>query len=70
VKGPISHIDDVGSFFGVGNRDTWTKKMSKARAAANQQQPQMSQAQWDSEWAKLKKGQTMVGLDGITYTKK
>ena len=41
VKGPISHIDDVGSFFGVGNRDTWTKKMSKARAAAaNQQQPQ------------------------------
>ena len=40
VKGPISHIDDVGSFFGVGARDTWTKKMSKARAAANQQQPQ------------------------------
>lgn len=71
VKGPISSLDDVGAFFGVGNRDTWTKKMSKARAAAaNQQKPQMSQAQWDSEWAKLKKGQTMVGLDGITYTKK
>jgi hypothetical protein len=70
VKGPISHIDDVGSFFGVGNRDTWTKKMSKARAAAKQQQPQMSQAQWDSEWAKLKKGETMVGLDGITWVKK
>jgi hypothetical protein len=34
VKGPISSLDDVGSFFGVGNRDTWTKKMGKARSAS------------------------------------
>ena len=48
VKGPISHIDDVGSFFGVGARDTWTKKMSKARAAAaNQQQPGGSGVNWN-----------------------
>ena len=42
VKGPISHIDDVGSFFGVGNRDTWTKKMSKARTAASKTPAQSS----------------------------
>lgn len=42
VKGPISSLDDVGSFFGVGARDTWTKKMGKARAAAANQQPQKS----------------------------
>lgn len=71
VKGPFYKLDDVGSFFGVSARDTWTKKMGKARAAAaNQQKTQMTQDQWNAEWAKLKKGQTMVGLDGITYTKK
>lgn len=39
VKGPFYKLDDVGSFFGVSNRDTWTKKMSKARVAAKNQQP-------------------------------
>ena len=34
VKGPFYKLDDVGSFFGVSARDTWTKKMGKARAAA------------------------------------
>lgn len=34
VKGPFYKLDDVGSFFGVSNRDTWTKKMGKARSAA------------------------------------
>jgi hypothetical protein len=73
VKGPISSLDDVGSFFGVGNRDTWTKKMGKARSAAGNQQPQqpkMTQDQWNAKWATLKKGETMVGLDGITWVKK
>ena len=70
VKGPFYKLDDVGTFFGVGNRDTWTKKMGKARSAASNQQPQMTQDQWNTKWAALKKGQTMVGLDGITYTKK
>lgn len=31
--------------------------------------PKMTPAQWNAAWSKLKKGQTMVGLDGITYTK-
>jgi hypothetical protein len=29
-----------------------------------------SQADWNKKWATLKSGQTMVGLDGVTYTKK
>jgi hypothetical protein len=70
VKGPFYKLDDVGSFFGVSNRDTWTRKMGKARSAAKTQQPQMTQDQWNTKWASLKKGQTMVGLDGVTYTKK
>jgi hypothetical protein len=74
VKGPFYKLDDVGSFFGVGARDTWTKKMGKARSASNNQQqtqqPKMTQDQWNTKWAALKKGQTMVGLDGVTYTKK
>jgi hypothetical protein len=73
VKGPFYKLDDVGSFFGVSNRDTWTKKMGKARSAANNQQtqqPKMTQEQWNTKWATLKKGETMVGLDGVTYTKK
>jgi hypothetical protein len=47
--------------------------MRKARSAAGNQQPQqpkMTQDQWNAKWATLKKGETMVGLDGITYTKK
>lgn len=40
VKGPFYKLDDVGSFFGVSARDTWTKKMGKARSAASNQQPQ------------------------------
>lgn len=73
VRGPFYKLDDVGGFFGVSNRDTWTKKMGKARSAANNQQtqqPKMTQDQWNAKWATLKKGQTMVGLDGKTYTKK
>ena len=48
--------------------------MGKARSASNNQQqtqqPKMTQDQWNTKWAALKKGQTMVGLDGVTYTKK
>lgn len=41
------------------------KKGSEARTA-----PKMSQAEWNKQWANLKKGQSMKGLDGKTYTKK
>ena len=71
VKGPFYKLDDVGGFFGVSNRDTWTKKMGKARAAANQQpQANITQEQFNAQWAKLKPGQTLKGPDGKTYTKK
>ena len=29
----------------------------------------MSQAQWNAKWATLSSGESMVGLDGITYVK-
>lgn len=29
-----------------------------------------TQAEWNDAWSKLKKGETMVGLNGVTYTKK
>lgn len=41
------------------------KKGSEARTA-----PKMSQSEWNKQWANLKKGQSMKGLDGKTYTKK
>lgn len=74
VFGPINRLDDVGDYFGETNNTSWRKKMGRARsAAANQQQkqqPKMTQDQWNAKWATLKKGQTMVGLDGVTYTKR
>jgi len=42
VKGPFYKLDDVGSFFGVSARDTWTKKMGKARSAASKTPAQSS----------------------------
>ena len=70
VFGPINRLDDVGDYFGETNNTAWRKKMGRARTAAANQQPQMTQDQWNTKWAALKKGETMVGLDGITYTKK
>jgi len=32
--------------------------------------PKMSESEWNTSWGKLKKGQSMVGLDGKTYIKK
>jgi hypothetical protein len=29
-----------------------------------------AQVDWDKKWAKLQSGQSLVGLDGKTYTKK
>lgn len=70
VFGPINRLDDVNDYFGEANNKAWRIQMGKARSAAANQQPKMTQDQWNAEWAKLKKGQTMVGLDGVTYTKK
>ena len=42
VKGPFYKLDDIGGFFGVSNRDTWTKKMGKARSAASKTPAQSS----------------------------
>ena len=35
-----------------------------------QQPPKMTATEWNKKWSELKKGQTLVGLDGKTYTKK
>ncbi len=37
---------------------------------AKSESANISHEDWSSKWAKLKKGETMVGLDGKTYTKK
>jgi hypothetical protein len=70
VYGPITSIDNAGDFFGETSNTTWSRKLGNARVAIKNQQPQMTQDQWNTKWASLKKGQTMVGLDGVTYTKK
>ena len=70
VFGPINRLDDVGDYFGETNNTAWRRKMGNARSAAKNQQPKITQDQWNTKWAALKKGETMVGLDGVTYTKK
>ena len=35
-----------------------------------QKQPEMTMEKWGAAWAKLKKGDSMVGLDGKVYIKK
>lgn len=71
VRGPFNYINDVGPFFGT-NQTSWIKQMNKARKAAGVQQPagKITQADFNAQWAKLKPGQTLVGPDGKTYTKK
>lgn len=71
VRGPFNYINDVGPFFGT-NQGSWIKQMNKARTAAGVQQPaaKMTQAEFNAQWAKLKPGQTLIGPDGKTYTKK
>tara|TARA_R110000822_G_scaffold267725_1_gene391214 strand:- start:2539 stop:4593 length:2055 start_codon:yes stop_codon:yes gene_type:complete len=53
------------------NKDV-ARKMSGKDVGSNQKETstgQMTQTEWDATWKKLKKGESMVGLDGITYTK-
>lgn len=48
--------------------DEWVREGTHtAKSKTTQKQP--SQSEWNAKWSKLKKGQTMVGLDGNTYTK-
>jgi hypothetical protein len=72
VFGPITSIDNAGDFFGETTNSTWARKLSKARVAAKTpaQPAKITQADFNAKWAKLKPGQTLVGPDGITYTKK
>lgn len=50
-----------------------TEKVTTNEAAGSskksQEKPAQTQDQWNAAWAKLKKGQSMKGLDGNTYTK-
>ncbi len=72
VFGPISRLDDAGNFFGEANNTSWRKKLAKARVAAKTpaQPAKITQDEFNAKWAKLKKGDTLVGPDGKTYTKK
>jgi hypothetical protein len=72
VFGPISRLDDAGNFFGETNNTSWRKKLAKARVAAKTpaQPAKITQDDFNTKWAKLKPGQTLVGPDGKTYTKK
>jgi hypothetical protein len=45
---------------------TTTQKVEQPK----QQPPKMTANEWNKKWGELKKGQTLVGLDGKTYTKK
>jgi hypothetical protein len=72
VFGPISRLDDAGNFFGEANNTSWRKKLAKARVASKTpaQPAKITQADFNAKWVKLKKGDTLVGPDGKTYTKK
>lgn len=52
--------------------EDWAKQANEGikerdKGAAPEKQ---TQAEWNAAWSKLKKGETMVGLNGVTYTKK
>lgn len=53
-----------------GVKSTLTKEGVPVFEKKEQQKTKLTPTQWNEEWNKLKKGQTMVGLDGKTYTKK
>jgi len=45
------------------------KNVSQMADKAKVAQEAKTQSQWNAEWSKLKKGESMIGLDGKTYTK-
>ena len=61
-------FDNAGKYFGFENLDKWSDYLEDSRKripGGNNMTPD----QWTDKWSTLKKGQTMVGLDGKTYTK-
>lgn len=72
VFGPITSIDNAGNFFGETSNTVWETKLSKSRTADKipEQPAKITQADFNAKWAKLKKGEKLVGPDGKTYTKK
>jgi len=45
------------------------KSVSDMADKARVSEEAKTQAQWNAEWSRLKKGESMIGLDGKTYTK-
>jgi hypothetical protein len=45
------------------------KKLEAKKLAGGGSTKQITQEEWDAEWAKLSRGESMVGNDGKTYTK-
>lgn len=61
-------FDNAGKYFEFSNLDKWSDYVADSRKripGGNNMTPD----QWATKWSTLKKGQTMVGLDGKTYTK-
>lgn len=59
---------EMDAVLGEGEEGTSAKNTS---IVTQQAAPKAkTQAEWNAEWAKLKKGESLVGLDGKTYIKK
>jgi hypothetical protein len=73
-----AHIEGYNdAFFDNVNTTTSTPKKNigitnepKKKTSTQQMSGGMTQEQWNAQWAALKPGQSMKGLDGKTYTKK
>lgn len=62
---------DINASEGIQIQSTQPKPATKtAPKTGGGAKPQMTKDEWNKQWAALPKGQTMVGLDGKTYTKK
>lgn len=55
----------------IDNLSNRLEKMNpNANKSAKASTEAKTQSQWNSEWSKLQKGESMIGLDGKTYTKR
>lgn len=61
---------DKSIFSGSAKFNQAPIKEKNAVVAKGNEQQKMNPTKWNDSWNKLKTGQTMVGLDGKTYTKK
>ena len=58
----------TNKFYETENNKNVARKEAK-KLAVDGSTKQITQEEWDAEWAKLSRGESMVGNDGKTYTK-